>query len=128
MVRAFNLVGLYVKDIESSIMFYTLLGFELVDNLGSVAEMQLSGMRLQFVAQNTAQDQDASFQRDAYGEPKGTGVYLNMAVEKIDAWYAQLKQAGIQPSTEPRDWPWGQREFVARDPDGYKIVFYEKVS
>lgn len=33
---------------------------------------------------------------------------------------------GMKPSSEPRDWPWGRREFVLRDPDGYKLVFFKK--
>jgi hypothetical protein len=39
----------------------------------------------------------------------------------------QVQEDGITPSTEPKDWPWGQREFVVRDPDRYKPVFYLKL-
>jgi catechol 2,3-dioxygenase-like lactoylglutathione lyase family enzyme len=127
MIRAFNLLGLYVKDVEASVAFYKLLGFTLASNEGSVAEVKLGEMGIQFVAQDTATSQDASFQRDAFGEPKGTGVYINIEVDGIDDFYQQLKAAGIKPSTEPRNWPWG-REFVARDPDGYKLVFHQNMS
>jgi len=24
-------------------------------------------------------------------------------------------------------WPWGKREFVVKDPDGYKLVFFSPV-
>jgi uncharacterized glyoxalase superfamily protein PhnB len=61
-------------------------------------------------------------------EPKGTGVYINIEVDNIDNYYNQLKAAGKAPSTEPRDWPWGQREFVICDPDRYKLVFYQKTA
>lgn len=27
----------------------------------------------------------------------------------------------------PRDWPWGNREFVLKDPDGYKLVFWHEL-
>jgi catechol 2,3-dioxygenase-like lactoylglutathione lyase family enzyme len=128
MLKAFNLLGLYAKDLSASISFYKTLGFELASNDGSIAEMKLGGMRIQFVAQETARDQDESFQKDAFGEPKGTGVYINIEVSDIDDYYDQLIQNGIKPSTEPKDWPWGQREFVVRDPDRYKLVFYEKLT
>jgi catechol 2,3-dioxygenase-like lactoylglutathione lyase family enzyme len=30
------------------------------------------------------------------------------------------------PATEPRDWEWGNREFIIKDPDGYKLCFSQK--
>lgn len=128
MLKALNLIGLYVKDIESTVTFYRELGFELVSNEGGIAEVKLNDVRVQFVAQETAANQDESFQKDAYGEPKGTGVYINIEVDNADKYYKQLLESGIKPSTEPRNWPWGQREFVVRDPDRYKLVFYEKLN
>lgn len=67
-----------------------------------VDEMKVGDMRVQFVAQETAREQDKSFQRDASGEPKGTGVYINIEVDTIDEYYEQLKDDGIIPSTEPK--------------------------
>jgi catechol 2,3-dioxygenase-like lactoylglutathione lyase family enzyme len=127
MLKALNLLGLYVKDVETSVSFYKELGFEPVSNDGGVAVVKLGAMRVQFVAQETAKDQSESFQKDAFGEPKGTGVYINVEVDNIDDYFKQLKESGITPSTEPKDWAWGQREFVIRDPDRYKIVFYQKL-
>jgi catechol 2,3-dioxygenase-like lactoylglutathione lyase family enzyme len=128
MLKALNLLSLYTKDVEASVSFYKELGFELVNNDGSVAEVKLGDVRLQFIAQETADKQDESFQKDAFGEPKGTGVYIYIEVDDANAYYKQLKEVGITPSTKPRDWPWEQREFVVRDPDRYKLVFYEKLS
>lgn len=89
-LKALNLIGLYVRDIQASISFYNALGFELTSNDGGVAEVRLGDMRLQFVAEETARDQDVSFQRDAFGEPKGTSVYIHIEVEAIDAYFEQL--------------------------------------
>jgi uncharacterized glyoxalase superfamily protein PhnB len=60
-------------------------------------------------------------------KPKGLGIYININVENIDAYYQSLLDKGLKPSSSPHDWPWGNREFVIRDPDGYKLVFYEKL-
>lgn len=126
MLKALNLIGLYVKDVEASVSFYKNLGFEVISNDGVVGEIKLGAMKLDLIAQDTAKEQDESFQKDAFGEPKGTGVYINVEVDGIDEYFKQLKDAGIKPSIEPKDWPWGQREFVLRDPDRYKLVFYQK--
>lgn len=129
MLKSLNLLGLYVKDTAVSVAFYKRLGFEAVKDDGSIAEVKLGDVRLKFIAQATAENMHESFQKEAFGEPKGTGVYINLEVSDIDDYYQMLLDNDIKPSTAPRDWiqPWGQREFVARDPDGYKLVFYEKL-
>src|SRR5580658_9883683 len=104
MLKALNLISLYVKDIETTVSFYRELGFELVSNDGSVAEVKLGKVHIQFIAQETASNQDQSFQKDAYGEPKGTGVYINVEVDNANNYFKQLHESGIKPSTEPRDW------------------------
>lgn len=53
-------------------------------------------------------------------------IYL--IVDDVDETYKELLEKGLKPSSEPRDWPWGNREFVIRDPDGYKLVFYREIS
>ena len=68
------------------------------------------------------------FQADAEAEPKGAGLYIAINVEDVDAYYQAALDAGLKPSSEPRDWPSGnsRREFVLCDPDGYKLVFFQK--
>jgi uncharacterized glyoxalase superfamily protein PhnB len=108
--------------------FYRTLGFEIEDNDGGVATVRCGSTRIQLIAQETARDQDEAFQKDAFGEPKGTGIYIYTEVSSIDEYYKQLVDSGIKPSTEPKDWPWGQREFVVRDLDRYKLVFYQRIA
>ncbi len=127
MLKAVNQIGFYVKDTTTSVSFYKELGFEVVSDDNAVAEVKLGSVTLQFIAQDTAKTLDQSFQKDAFGEPKGTGIYIYIQVEGIDDFYKRLVEEGVKPSTEPRDWPWGNREFVVRDPDRYKLVFYEKI-
>ena len=127
MLRAVNQIGFYVKDTTATVSFYKKLGFEVVSDDSAVAEVKLGPMTLQFIAQETAKSMDSSFQKDAFGEPKGTGIYINIMVENINEYYKKISEEGIKSSTEPRDWPWGTREFVIRDPDRYKLVFYEKI-
>lgn len=116
-----------MSDLSATVDFYSKLGFQKVREEKMLAEMSLGSMRLQFIDQETAKEQDQSFQKEAFGEPKGTGLYINVEVDEIDKYYHSLTQKGIQPSTKPRDWPWGHREFVVRDPDLYKLVFYQKL-
>jgi uncharacterized glyoxalase superfamily protein PhnB len=127
MLKNINTLGFYVSDLGATTNFYSKLGFQKIREGKTIAEMVLGSMKLQFIDKQTAKEQDESFQKEAFGEPKGTGLYINIEVEGIDAYFQDLKNKGLKPSTEPRDWPWGQREFVIRDPDRYKLVFYEKL-
>lgn len=72
-------------------------------------------------------EQKAAFKKEASAEHKGAGQFLYISVEDVDETYKELVDKGVTPSSEPRDWPWGNREFVVRDPDGYKIVFFKKL-
>jgi hypothetical protein len=42
-------------------------------------------------------------------------------IDYVDAYYRDLIAKGLKPSSEPRN-----REFVICDPDGYKLVFFNK--
>jgi catechol 2,3-dioxygenase-like lactoylglutathione lyase family enzyme len=80
---------------------------------------------MQFVAADL--EDKAGFQDEAKAGPRGGGIYINIKVDAIDEFYKEVLAADLNPSTEPRDWPWGNREFVLRDPDGYKLVFFQKL-
>jgi catechol 2,3-dioxygenase-like lactoylglutathione lyase family enzyme len=130
MLKALNLIGMYVTDVQKSVEFYVRLGFGPASDGAETRDagyVQLSDFRLQFIAKDSAADKPAAFQRDAFGEPKGTGLYLNIEVDDIDGLYKTLTAGGVKASGEPRSWSWGQREFVVRDPDGYKLVFYQVI-
>ena len=126
MLKNINILGFYVSDISATVDFYSKLGFQKTREEKELVEMSLGSMALQFIDKETAKEQGEAFQKEAFGEPKGTGVYVNVEVEQIDEYYQSLLAKDLKPSTEPRDWPWGHREFVIRDPDRYKLVFYQK--
>ncbi len=126
MLKAINILVFYVNDIAKSAEFYSKLGFKKISEEKTLAQMSLGAMTLQFVDARTAHDE--SFSKEAVGEPKGKGIYIDVEVDGIDDYYLTLQDKGLKPSSEPRDWPWGHREFVIRDPDGYKLVFYQKIA
>lgn len=64
------------------------------------------------------------FARDALSSDRGKGVYVYLHADGIDGWHAKLEKLGIKAATLPRDWPWGNREFVVKDPNGYKLCFW----
>ncbi len=46
------------------------------------------------------------------------GVAVAVVVDDVQAVHAALTAAGVTPTSEPVDHPWGQRQFFAPGPDG----------
>lgn len=66
------------------------------------------------------------FKEDIKVREKGAGQYLHISVEDVDEYYKKLLGNGLKPLGEPQDYPWGSREFVIQDPNGYKLVFFKR--
>jgi len=114
----------YIKDIEKTAAFYEALGFRFGNREPETITIYLNWFSVKFLA--APKEANKEFMKEATGEPKGTGIYINIKVDDADAFYEGVVAKGLKPSSQPRDWPWGNREFVLRDPDGYKLVFFEK--
>ncbi len=121
---ALNGLMLYVTDVANSLKTYELLGFEVLQNhpplYGSV---RLGNFLINF--QDKRSPTDVAFLVEAQAEPKGAGLFIYIQVSAIDDYFDHIIERGVVVTTQPRDWPSGNREFVVRDPDGYKLVFYE---
>ena len=115
----------YVKDIAKTADFYEALGFRIDKREADHLSVGLNWFWMDFHPQD--KEDKPEFQREANLENKGAGMFVYIKVADVDAFYKGVVDKGLKPSSEPRDWPWGNREFVLRDPDGYKLVFFNKV-
>lgn len=43
--------------------------------------------------------------------------------DDVDKYYAELKSRGAALESEPKNWPYGMREFFVSDPDGNRLGF-----
>ncbi len=115
----------YVNDLARTAEFYKTLGFRLgVYEPDQHLTIYLNWFSINFVAMDSAATTE--FEAEATAQTKGSGIYINIKVDNADAFYKDVVAKGLTPSSEPRDWEWGNREFVLRDPDGYKLVFFQK--
>lgn len=97
------------SSLDESRVFYEMLGFEEVMNLGWVVTLASPANP---TAQITLMSQDAS----ADVQPD-----LSVEVEDVDAVHAAVAASGAQVVHTLRDEEWGVRRFFVRDPNG-KIV------
>lgn len=114
----------YVKDMAKTAEFYKALGFTVTTDEPDHLSVRLNWFWLDFHPQDKEDKPD--FQKEANLDNKGAGLFLYISVDDVDAAYQELIDKGYKPSSEPKDWPWGNREFVIRDPDGYKLVLFKK--
>ena len=54
--------------------------------------------------------------------------YLLVRVEDADAHRARAEAAGAKILSEPRDWPYGERQYTAEDPGGHIWTFSESIA
>jgi lactoylglutathione lyase len=109
-----------VNDIEKSLAWYRdVLGFivsERWEREGKLAGVEMLAGSVSFML---SQD-DWKKGRD---RAKGEGVRLYCTtVQDVDTLARQIKARGGALTQEPRDEPWGTRDFALVDPDGYKIT------
>jgi catechol 2,3-dioxygenase-like lactoylglutathione lyase family enzyme len=105
---------LHAMDIEKSIAFYELLGFETVDTDGGTplgwARLHCEGGALMFLRAEHSVD------------PAVQGILLCMYAPDLVALRAELQKGGVKvPSISyPTYMPSG--EMYLRDPDGYSVL------
>ncbi len=121
MIKRLHSTLFYASDLRATEDFYRKCGFDVQESPDGV-QIKMGDFTLAFIDEKTT-----SIQNESGKTPKGLGIYTYVEVDDADRHFATVKQNGITPRTEPKTWPWGKREFVVKDPDGYKIVFYSPV-
>jgi len=123
-IKSVSGVTLYVKDLNKSAEFYETLGFDKRKDAENTVTIYSNWFWLTLVS--PPDEKKEEFKKEASLENRGAGIFLNLSVENVDEFYSEVLAKGLKPSSEPKDWPWGSREFVLRDPDGYKLVIFKK--
>lgn len=116
-----------VENLDQTVEFYEKVGLFFRVREKTHAVGYVNWFWVEFVQKDSAEETVFKATADMSGNRPGAGVFLHLSVEDVDAYHYYLLQQGLKPSGEPRDFPWGRREFVVRDPDGYKIVFFKKL-
>ena len=80
------------------------------------ADLSKDGMSLMFIpAQNIGIGSE---------DKLGTGVNLYMQIDgDIDEYYEELKRKGVKIAADIKDEPYGIRDFIVEDINGYKLTF-----
>lgn len=112
MIEKISAVTLATADMQRAVAFYQSLGFEI----------RHGGPDGDFTSFRVGEGYLNLALRPGYtpGTPWGRTIFY---VSDVDALYASILEAGLQPETEPADAPWHERYFHILDPDGHELSF-----
>ncbi len=105
-------VTLEVADMARSTSFYEELGFV----------RRYGGPRAEFTSYCVG-DGHLNLQAAPHRSPVTGWGRVIVWVDDVDAAHRRALAAGMTPSSEPADAPWGERYFHLRDPDGHELSF-----
>jgi catechol 2,3-dioxygenase-like lactoylglutathione lyase family enzyme len=114
----------YVKDLSTTADFYEALGFRRGKGEADRLTFYVNWFFVTFVAQDG--EEDAELRKEAELPTKGSGLLLYIKVDDVEDFHQAVLSQGMKPDGEPQARPSGNREFVLRDPDGYKLAFFQK--
>jgi uncharacterized glyoxalase superfamily protein PhnB len=55
------------------------------------------------------------------GQPGSGAIYI--FCDEVDAYFADITACGAATDSPPKNYPYGMRDFIARDPDGNQLSF-----
>jgi catechol 2,3-dioxygenase-like lactoylglutathione lyase family enzyme len=117
-------INCYVQDLARTAEFYETLGFRRGKEEPDRLTFYVNWFFVTFTSEE--QEEDAELQGEPRLANKGAGLLLHLKVDDIEDFYNGVVSKGMKPVSEPQKRRGGGREFMLRDPDGYKLVFFEK--
>src|SRR5687768_6131593 len=113
-----------VNDIQKTCEFYEALGFRVGKQDTDHATCYVNWFWVDFLAED--QVSRPEHQQEAQVANRGAGQFLHIKVENADEFYEGVLSKGMKPDSAPEGNRTNGRSFILRDPDGYKLVFFEK--
>jgi catechol 2,3-dioxygenase-like lactoylglutathione lyase family enzyme len=104
----------YVEDLSRTAEFYEAIGFRRGKEEPGRVTFYVNWFFVTFIAQ------------EAELPNKGSGLFLYIKVDDVEDFHMGVLSKGMKPEGEPEVRPSGNREFVLRDPDGYRLVLFQK--
>jgi len=117
-VTGIRTVALYVANPATARRFYEdLLHLPVVAEHHGRVQLDAGGVRLLLHPTDTDTDDRAQARHGR------TEVYFE--VRDVDAAVLELRSAGVEIVQEPTDQPWGERDAMVLDPDGFPVLLTE---
>jgi catechol 2,3-dioxygenase-like lactoylglutathione lyase family enzyme len=116
-------VELFVPDVEASVGFYTQkLGFELLRlERGTMDGRERATFAVVALERAALLIAHQSLEGGLALPPGGGAIDIRIVVDDVDALYRRARDSGVAIVTDIAEHPYGLRDFVIRDPDGFRL-------
>ncbi|MFM0041687.1 VOC family protein [Paraburkholderia sediminicola] len=110
-IESLSAITLATRDMPRAVLFYETLGFpkKFGGSQEAFTSFAFGGSYLNLIVDTRA--------------PVNWWGRVIIYVSDVDALYRKALAAGLKPSLEPSDAPWGERYFHITDPDGHELSF-----
>lgn len=122
-----NAVAVSSRDIEKTVTFYQLLGFEFPERKADDQHVESTN-----TSPTKLMIDSHSLMKELIGAEPQPGNHSGFAIEyesadEVNSVAKSVADMGFTVVKEPWDAFWGQRYAVVGDPDGYKVDLYAKL-
>jgi catechol 2,3-dioxygenase-like lactoylglutathione lyase family enzyme len=107
-IKAVSALRLAVADVDQSLAFYKMLGFQEVPAEGPSREVRSNWFRIRLESRKS--------------ERGSVGLRVCISVEDVDEFAANLAKNGVKARREPAG---KSTELIVTDPDGYTLLFFQ---
>lgn len=121
--KGFSYLVLYTKDLNKTEEFYKKLGVEISEKNERKLVFTIGDLELHFNTDEPVKEYELIFNEN----PRGAGTAFCLEVDNVDEYYSKLKSMNAEMISTVIKAPWGTREFLVNDPNGYHIVFWQEI-
>ena len=117
-------VSYRVKDVDATVNFYQSLGFREGKKDDTSTSIYLNWFWIEFYGvEKTSTDRGVAGENNSNSSQE---VILYLSVGDLSETVRELQERGLNPSPEVLNKLKGRRETSISDPDGYRLVFFQK--
>ncbi len=123
-------VELFVPDVEASVRFYTeKLGFRLMRlERGTIDGREQATFAVVGLERAVFLIAHKSLEGTLAMPPGGGAVHIRIMVDDVDEVRGRAKDNGVVIALDIADRPYGLRDFIVEDPDGFRLRFASPLS
>jgi catechol 2,3-dioxygenase-like lactoylglutathione lyase family enzyme len=118
-------VEMFVPDVDASIRFYTeKLGFKLLrQDRGSISGREQATFAIVVLEGAVMLIAHESLEGGPPPATRGGAIHVRIMVEDVDVMYRHAREGGVAIVSDIADRDYGLRDFIIRDPDGFRVRF-----
>ena len=122
-------VELFVPDVAASVQFYTgKLGFQLLRlERGTIGGREQASFAVVGLEQAAFLIAHEGLEGGLALPPSGGAIDIRIMVRDVDAVYRRAREGAVEIVNDIADRDYGLRDFIIRDPNGFRLRFASAV-